>query len=154
MFIRLADRFQNHIGMVVNTDITTDLSDLTEIITVPFGSGTTVFMDESFARAGEGIVCVYDGRVKITTSLHVTSTLVRSNIQVDIAINEIPLGIIGASGYVRASAQDESSITVIAVANCNAGDIIEVLARQEGTGGAAIYGMAEVGSSMLLVERI
>ena len=138
---------------MTNTDTTTDLNVASTTVTVPFGGGTEVFMDSSFFTSGEGIACNYNGRVKVTSSIHLFDpTGQRPNVLLDIEINGVSQGVLGASGYIRNSGgHQESSVHVTIIGTCVLGHIITVTTLAEATGGVTV--MNDVGTSMQLVNR-
>lgn len=153
IYLRIADQFRNHIGVITNTDTTTDLDQGSIVVTVPFSTGIVQYMDTSFQQSGEGIACLYDGRVKVTSSLLITNDgAIRSNSFFEVLIDGVPQNIIGASGYNRQAAQDHSSLHVTAIGDCTVNDVITVTTLQEGA--ASITTMATSGSSVLMVERL
>jgi hypothetical protein len=154
--IKLADRFQNHIAVVTNTDITTDLDIGLDIpVEIPI-TGNIEFLDSSFGIQDNGVLCLFDGRVKVTASIHVTNSgAQRSNQFFQVALNGEQLPQIGASGYIRGyptTAHGESSLHVSTVFECEVGDLITLTAEQEGVNSDTH--MSRVGSSIMIVERI
>ena len=151
IFIRIADQFKNHIGMTTNTDITTDLDGGSGVWTEVPITGTTVFMDSSFQVNGNGIECNYNGRVKITASLHLIGTGQRSESGLRILFDGVG-ELVQTSGAYNRFVGDLGSPTITFVTNCTIGEVITLQNRQEGIN--SVTTMVNVGSSMLLVERI
>ena len=152
IYLRLAPEYRNHLAVVQNTDITTDLDVSGVPVEVPI-TGTTIFMDNSFQVNGNGIECNFNGRVKVTASLLLTNSgVARTNNFLEILVDGASLGTQGASAYNRFASQDHSSNHVTALGDCNDGDIITITTLQEGAN--AVTTMATAGSSTLIVERL
>ena len=151
IFIRLADRYRNEIGMTTNTDITTDLDFAFSVWTEVPITGTTVFMDDSFFVSGNGIACNYDGRVKVTASLYLLGDGIRSESALRIMVDGVAQSVITEGAYKR-FVGDPASIGITLVTNCSLGDVITLENQQAGV--ASVTVMNGVGTSMLLVERI
>ena len=157
--IRIADQYKNHVGLVSNTDITTDIDGVGGAnVTVPI-AGNTVYMDDSFVANGDAIQCNYNGRAKVFGSVYVTGNGVRYVAHLHIQLNDADLpnnnNPIGSNAYIRNSGggDDKQTLIVSTVIDCAIGDNITLLWERGGTPGGVVT-MVKVGTSILLVERI
>lgn len=136
----------------VNTDITTNLNNLTST-EVPI-DGAMITNGTGWAINGNGIQLTGpDSYVRCTFNLHITASFNRANLTARFALNGTPLGPIAAMGYIRnATGHNESSLTVTTWIQMTTNDIITVETLREA--GAGTVTMDTAGTSQLLLERL
>jgi len=137
----------------VNSDIVTNLNNLTQT-TVPIdGALTTVGIGWSIN--GNGIELTGpDSWVKVTFNVHVNASFNRGNMLLRASLNGTLIGPIAAHGYIRnGNGHQESSYSMpghwVFMSN---GDVITVESLREAAAGTIT--MAQAGTSQLLLERL
>jgi hypothetical protein len=97
--------------------------------------------------------CNFDGFVKASYNLHLTSGSSRVNLRCRFFKNlNTPIGPIGASGYIRdTNGHNESSISGYSIIPVSNGETIQLSAEQEANGGTVTLNSA--GTSNIILER-
>ena len=94
----------------------------------------------------------FDGYIDIYTSVRGSSTVQRAANEIQIVKNNVTLGLIANSGYIRNyTIHNASSSSLRILTSCKADDIIKVQSRQEAASG--IVTMVK-NSSTLLIKKI
>ena len=88
-------------------------------------SNNTIFLPHM-----DGVQVLSDGDYEIHASLYQESLAIRTNVSIQIAVNGVPTGIIGASAYKRVNnGHTEASSHVYQILTLLAGDIVSIQAR-------------------------
>jgi len=135
---------------LANTDVTTSVN-TTAYTDVPLNGSETIRDTAVFERTGAGFRCLRAGKIKLTASVHVNTTVQRMSLRLQFAKNGTRFGPIGDSGYIRsASGHNDGSthVTTWDVADVN--DIYTVQGLQAGVAGTGT--MAFVGTSIIIGE--
>ena len=96
----------------------------------------------------------YDIRVNIALlAINSGSAHARTNTNARIAVNSIPIGAFGASGYIRfASNHDHSSIHLNEILQLNANDVISIVTSREANSGTVRFNGA--GTSSFMINKL
>lgn len=108
-------------------------------------------MDAGFSPGPNGIICGFNGRVKITTHIAYNVAGARVNVLVRGAIDGVGLPIQGRSGYVRnASGHTQGSAMAIDTANVTTGQEVQLQTFREAV---STITPGAIGDLMIMVER-
>jgi len=148
----------NYGGRWTNSDTTTNLNvDNTDAPI--FGNedykddGTTLY-----SVSGNTLIVKESGRYDIRANISLLginsgSTHSRTNTNARIAINSVPIGALGASGYIRfASNHDRSSIHLNEILELNANDVITIITYREANSGTVRFNGA--GTSSFSINKL
>lgn len=135
---------RNNVSQNINTDIWTNVQAV--------GIKDTNIGDDFVIEDDNAIKCLFDGYIDIYASIRGQSSVQRANPQVRITKNNISLGPIGSSGYIRsASGHNISSSSIRSFTSCNKNDLIRIQCCKEAVGGTVTM---VNGTSVFLINRI
>ena len=107
---------------------------------------------DDFVVQSRAIKCLFDGFIDIYGSIRGTSTIQRASPEIRITKNNIPIGPIGSSGYLRsASGHNISSSSIRSLVSCKKNDLIKIQCHREAKAGTVTM---VSGTSVLLINRI
>jgi len=148
----------NYGGRWTNTNTSTDLNVNNGVAPI-FGNQDYVDDGTSlFEVSGNTLTVKETGRYDIRANLFLvgsssSNSRQRTNVNARIAVNGIPIGATGASGYIRfASGHDHSSIHLNEVLQLNTNDIISVITFREANAGSVHFD--SLGSSSFIINKL
>lgn len=139
-----------------NTDITTNLNTSTAnfVTNVPlFGTTTTTDVNRIEFISSTEVEFKYTGKALVLVAIHITCSTQRSNLNIRLKLNDVVVGNVGATGYIRASNNhNESTLYIMTTIDVVPDDIVKVGCRREANAGA-VY-MHTIGSSTITILDI
>jgi uncharacterized membrane protein YgcG len=146
-------------GRWTNTDTSTNLN-INNSIAPVFGSQN--YKDDginTYQVIGNTLVVKQTGRYDIRANLSLVginstgNTEQRTNVNARLAVNGVPVGAIGASGYIRFNSNhNHSSIHVNEILQLNANDIITIITYREANSGTVRFSGS--GESSFMINKI
>lgn len=134
-----------------NTDTTTDLNQ-SSTTTVPFAT-TDINIGSDFTKNGNGVECNFNGHVRVSFNLWLTSAGTRASILNQIEKNGTALGPKFSTVYIRQSGHTlMSAVGPGLLVPVSDGDVLTLNSQRNNTSDAVT--MESSGSSYLLVERV
>lgn len=140
-----------------NTDITTNLN-ISSIDAPIFGDEDYNDDNTLYNSSSNSLTVTASGRYDIRANISVLGintggTAARTNVNAQITINGIPIGALGASGYIRfASGHDHSSIHISEILQLNANDVIRIQTYREANSGTVNFN--GTGNSSFTINKI
>ena len=142
-----------------NTSTTIDINTPTFTDVPVFGSQDWNDDSTLYNQSGNIITINATGRYRITANISYgvanagNNSHTRVAVEMQLAINDIPTGTFGSTGYIRRSAgHNEASLHITEVFNITAGQNISVKTRREGNTATSTFSSA--GTSNIYIERI
>jgi len=137
------------IAQVRNTDVTTNINAVTWT-DLP-ANGISEGLDSVYAMGANGVICNFNGRVKVTAHVSYFSAVARVSVAVGIAVDGVLQPVIGKSGYLRATnGHNNSSASVSRYVLVSVGDEVTIQTMQDAQAGAATM---DDGGCQLMLER-
>ena len=139
-----------NIVQVSNTDTATNVNTAASTA-IPI-NGATDFLDASaFVLSGSGIQCLTAGRVWLSASVHITSAVADSSLQLQFAKNGALFGPKGDTGYISTTAGHDNASTHLSTwATAAVNDVFTIDGIASAAAGTST--MSGVGSSLLVGE--
>jgi len=136
---------------LTNTDTATSIN-TASLTVVPMATATSFGSD--FTQSGSAIQADFDGVVRLSASVHMTGSIVRSAVGLEYFQNTTSLGFHFNTSYMRSTGGHNETTTVCAavLVSCSDGDTFDIRSVQEAVAGTVT--MQSSGSSFLLVERV
>lgn len=114
--------------------------------------GTELYLSDDFTKSGEDLICNFDGFVIAIVNLHIWSTATRPAPQSRLKKNNVLIGPIGSTGYIRdSSGHQESSLHIYTIIPVSDGDTISTHTRREASTGTV--NLNSVGTSEIILMR-
>lgn len=142
-----------------NTNTSTNINTSTFANAPIFGSQDWNDDSTLYNRSGNLITINATGRYRITANISYgvenagNNSHTRVAVEMQLAINDIPTGTFGSTGYIRRTGgHNEASLHITEVFNITAGQNISLKTRREGNSAAATFRSA--GTSNIYIERI
>jgi len=126
------------------TNLNSNTSNSVNYDEVSFNNNTSLFID-----VANGIQISNGCLIRVTAQVNYTANNNRTNVPIQIAVNNVPRLIRGASGYIRnSSGHNESSVIITDLFYVNAGDVITILGEREA--GAGTVTLSAYHSNLLI----
>ena len=142
-----------------NTNTTTNINTPTFTNVPIFGAIDWNDDTSLYNQSGNVITINATGRYRITANISYgvanagNNSHTRVAVEMQLAINDIPTGTFGSTGYIRRSAgHNEASLHITEVFNITAGQNISLKTRREGNTAASTF--RSPGTSNIYIERI